>query len=141
MSKSYNFVALIGRFFIGVLFLMSGVGKIAAPAATQAGITAAGLPLPEISYFGAIAVEVLGSLLLIFGFRVRAVAAGMAVFTLATALFFHKNFSDQNQMTHFMKNIAIIGGLMQVTAFGGGVFSLDGLRARRVPTSQASVAA
>ena len=141
MSKSYDSVALTGRILIGVLFFMSGLSKIAAPAVTQGYIAAMGLPAPEISYFGAIAVEVLGSLLLIAGYRVRPVAIGMALFTLATALVFHKNFADQNQMIHFMKNIAIIGGLLQVAAFGGGKFSLDGRRARRVPIAQASVAA
>jgi putative oxidoreductase len=117
------------------------VALIAAPVATKGYIAAMGLPLPEISYFGSLTVEVLGSLLLIFGFRVRAVAIGMALFTLATALVFHKNFADQNQMIHFMKNIAIVGGLLQVAAFGGGRFSLDGRRARRVPVARSAVAA
>ena len=59
----------------------------------------------------------------------------MAVFTLATALSFHNHFADQNQMIHFMKNIAIIGGLLQVVAFGGGKFSVDGWLARRSGSS------
>jgi putative oxidoreductase len=70
------------------------------------------------------------SLLLIFGFQTRIVASGMAVFTLATALVFHRNFADQNQMIHFLKNIAIMGGLLQVAAFGAGKFSLDARRER-----------
>jgi putative oxidoreductase len=56
------------------------------------------------------------------------VAIVMAVFTLATAVFFHNNFADQNQMIHFLKNIAIAGGLLQVAAFGAGALSVDGLR-------------
>jgi putative oxidoreductase len=141
MSKSNDSVAFAGRFFIAVLFLMSGLGKIAAPAATQAYIAAVGLPLPVICYFGALAVEVLGGLLLISGCRARPVAIGMAVFTFATAVAFHRNFADQNQMIHFMKNIAIVGGLLQIAAFGGGRFSLDGLLARRMPVSRSAVAA
>ena len=141
MSKSYDSVALAGRIFIGVLFFMSGLGKIAAPAATQAYIAAVGLPVPVISYLAALTIEVLGGLLLFTGYRARPVAIGMAVFTFATALFFHRNFADQNQMIHFMKNIAIIGGLLQVAAFGGGRFSLDGLLARRAPAAHATVAA
>ena len=131
MSKPYDSVALAGRILIGVLFLMSGLSKLAAPAATQGYIASAGLPAPVLAYTVAVAVEVLGSLLLIAGLRVRFVAVGMAVFTLATALSFHTNFADQNQMIHFMKNIAITGGLLQVLAFGGGRFSVDRLLARR----------
>ncbi len=141
MSKSQDFVAVAGRVLLGVLFFSSGLSKIADPAATQAYIASVGLPAPELSYFASLAVEVLGSLLLVFGYRVRAVAVGMALFTLATALVFHKNFADQNQMIHFMKNIAIIGGLLQVAAFGGGRFSLDARRAPRAPAAQSPVAA
>ena len=130
MSKHSDSVALAGRIAIGVLFLLSGLSKIAAPAATQGYIASVGLPLPVVSYAIAVAVEVLGSCLLIAGVRTRFVAAGMAVFALATALAFHKNFADQNQMIHFMKNIAIMGGLLQVVAFGGGKFSVDWLLGR-----------
>ena len=139
MSKSYDSVALSGRILIGVLFFMSGLSKIAAPAATQGYIASVGLPAPVVAYAIATAVEVLGSSLLIAGVRTRLVAAGMAVFTLATAVTFHTNFADQNQMIHFMKNIAIIGGLLQVVAFGGGRFSVDSLLARRsaIPADRA----
>jgi putative oxidoreductase len=141
MSKSNDSVALAGRILIGVLFLMSGLSKIAAPAATQGYIASVGLPSPVAAYAVAVLVEVVGSLLLIFGVRVRAVAIGMAIFTFATAAVFHKNFADQNQMIHFMKNIAIVGGLLQVAAFGGGRFALDARRSRRVAQArQAAVA-
>ena len=140
MSKQYDSVALAGRILIGVLFFMSGLSKLAAPAATQGFIASVGLPLPVAGYAVAVAVEVLGSSLLMAGFRTRLVAAGMAVFALATALAFHKNFADQNQMIHFMKNIAIMGGLFQVVAFGGGRFSVDGLLARRSVASTSATA-
>jgi putative oxidoreductase len=141
MSKPNDSIALAGRILIGVLFLMSGLSKIAAPAATQGYIASVGLPAPELGYFGAIAVEVLGSLLLVFGFRVRLVAVGMAIFAFVTALVFHKNVADQNQLIHFMKNVAIAGGLLQVVAFGGGRFSLDGWRERQLAFANASAAA
>jgi putative oxidoreductase len=131
MSKHYDSIAVVGRVLIGVLFLMSGLSKLAAPATTQAYITSVGLPEPVLAFAVAAAVEIIGSSLLIAGFRTRLVAVGMAVFTLATALTFHRNFADQNQMIHFMKNIAIMGGLLQVVAFGGGKFSVDSLLARR----------
>ena len=130
MNKQTDTIALTGRIFIAVLFLLSGLGNLAAPAATPAYIAAMGLPLPVLAYFGSMAVELIGSVLLIVGFRVRTVAVGMAVFTLLTALFFHRNFADPNQMIHFFKNIAITGGLLQIAAFGAGRFVLDRLFAR-----------
>ena len=139
MSKQYDSVALAGRILIGVLFFMSGLSKLAGPAATQGYIAAVGLPFPVVSYGVAVVVEVIGSLLLIAGYRTRLVAAGVAVFTLATAVVFHKNFADQNQMIHFMKNIAIVGGLLQVVAFGGGKYSVDALLGRRSAPSSAAL--
>lgn len=139
MSKPNDSVALAGRLLIGVLFLMSGLGKLAAPAATQGFIASVGLPVPIAAYVIAVAVETGGSLLLILGVQTRIVSAGMAVFTLATALAFHNHFADQNQMIHFMKNIAITGGLLQVTAFGAGRFSVDAWRARRTASADAAL--
>ena len=69
-----------------------------------------------------------GGLALLVGFQTRLVAAALAIFTLATAVLFHNNMADQNQMIHFMKNLAITGGLLQVVAFGAGAFSLDNRR-------------
>ena len=123
-----DYAAAFGRLMIATLFLLGGLGKIAAPAATQAYIASAGLPLPIAGYLIAVVVEVGGGLLLAAGYLTTFVATGMAVFTLATALFFHNNFADQNQFIHFFKNIAIAGGLFQVAAFGAGSFSIDALR-------------
>jgi putative oxidoreductase len=135
MTNTSNRTAAFGRILIAVLFLMSGIGKIAAPAATQGFIASVGLPAPLLAYLGSTLVEVGGSLLLILGYRVRPVAVGMAVFTMITAFVFHNNFADQNTMVHFLKNVAITGGLLQVAAFGAGSFSLDARRQRREATS------
>src|SRR6266851_5791801 len=70
-------------------------------------------------------IEIGGALLLIAGFRVRPAAFVMAAFTLAAAVFFHRNFADQNQMIHFLKNIMLIGGLLNIAYFGAGPLSLD----------------
>ena len=125
MIKHTDTIALIGRILIAVLFILSGLSKVAAPAATQAYIASVGLPEPVLAYFGSMAVELIGSVLLIVGLRVRVVAVGMAFFTLLTAVFFHRDFADENQIINFLKNIAIIGGLLQVAAFGAGRFALD----------------
>lgn len=137
MTNRNDAVALVGRLFIAVPFLISGIGKLAAPAGTQAYIAAMGLPVPVFAYFGSIAVELISGLLLIVGFQARIVALVMAVFTLLAAVFFHRNLADQNQMFHFLKNIAMIGGMLQIIAFGTGKFSLDRLlrRSADLPTT------
>ncbi len=125
-----HFVPALGRLLIAAIFLLSGVGKIAAPAATQGYIASTGLSFPLVAYLIAIVVEVGGGLLLVAGFHTRVVALALAAFTLATAITFHTAFGDQNQMIHFMKNLAIVGGLLQVAAFGAGSLSLDARRSR-----------
>ena len=67
---------------------------------------------------------------LILGYQSRIVATVMAIFTVAAAFRFHRNFADQNAMAHFLKNISITGGLLQIAAFGAGSFSLDGRLAK-----------
>ena len=141
MTRQTDTIALIGRVLLAVLFLMSGIGKLAAPAATQGYIAAMGLPAPVAAYVGATGVELIGSVLLIAGFQVRIGAAGLAVFTLLAAVFFHNNFADQNQMLHFMKNVAILGGLLQVVAFGAGRYSLDHRFDRSAKLSTAALTA
>jgi putative oxidoreductase len=113
---------------LAALFLLSGLTKLAAPAATIAYIASA-LPFPVLGYSAALVVEIGGSVLLAAGFHTRITAAVMAAFTIAAGLAFHNNLADQNQMVHFLKNIAISGGLLQVAAFGAGRFSLDARRA------------
>ena len=125
-----RFLPLLGRVLIGLPFLMSGLGKLAAFGPTTAYISSVGLPLAPLGWAIAVALEVGGGVLLILGFRVREVAACLAVFTLAAGDFFHNNFADQNQMIHFLKNLVIIGGLLQIAHFGAGRYSLD---ARRLP--------
>jgi len=133
--KQSAHIAAFGRLLIAVLFLLSGFGKIAAPAMMQGYIASVGLPAPLLGLLIAIAVEIGGGILLVLGYQTRIVASVMAVFTIATALAFHNNFSDQNTMVHFLKNIAITGGLLQVVAFGAGSFSIDGRRNSATPRS------
>lgn len=130
MSQT-NLLAAVGRVLIALIFIASGASKIANPEATQAYIASAGLPLPLISYLVAVIVELGGGVAILLGYHARISSLAVAVFTLAAAVFFHRNFADQNQMIHFMKNLAITGGLLQVVAYGAGGFSLDGWRQRR----------
>lgn len=121
-------VPLAGRILLAPLFLLSGISKLAAPAATIGMIASSGLPFATLGFALAVLVEVGGSIALLAGYRTRLVAAVMALFTIATALAFHVHFADQNQFIHFFKNLAIAGGLLQLVAFGPGRLSLDARR-------------
>lgn len=125
MEKYAPTIAAVGRILIAIIFLMSGLGKLAAPTATIGYIAAVGLPLPTLGFLIALAAEIGGGLLLLVGFQTRLIAALLAVFTVATAVFFHNNFADQNTMIHFLKNIMITGGLLQIVAIGATSLSLD----------------
>ena len=127
-SDYSSLAALIGRLFLAAIFLMSGAGKVAAPAATIGYIGSAGLPFPQLAFAAAALVELGGGLALVLGYRTRVAAGLLALFSLMAALAFHSALSDQNQLIHFFKNVAMAGGLLQVFAFGGGRFSLDARR-------------
>ena len=131
MSTDTRYIPLLGRVLIAAIYLLSGFGKLTAPAATAGYIASAGLPLPLLGAIIAIGVELGGGVLLVLGYQTRLVALVMAIFTVATAVFFHNNFADQNMMIHFLKNIAMTGGLLQVVAFGAGSLSLDALLGRK----------
>ena len=118
-------LALTGRILLAVIFLLSGLGKLADPAGTAAYVASAGLPAPVLAAWGAAILETVGGIALIAGFRTRIVALALAGFSVIAAVFFHAQFADQNQMIHFLKNLAIAGGLLQLAAFGPGRFALS----------------
>lgn len=119
---------LISRLLMATIFVFSGLGKIAAPAATIGYIGAMGLPFPTLGLLGAIVIEVGGGLLLVAGLQTRATALVLAGFSLVTGLIFHHAIGDQNQLIHLLKNIAMAGGLLQIAAYGAGSLSLDARR-------------
>jgi putative oxidoreductase len=123
-----RYLPFIGRLMIGLPFAMSGLSKLGAYGATTRMISAVGLPFPALAFAVAVATELGGGLLLIAGYRVRYVAAALALFSLATAMSFHHNFADQDQMIHFLKNVMMAGGLLQIAAFGAGALSIDNRR-------------
>jgi putative oxidoreductase len=130
MIDQTRYLPAVGRILIGGIFAMSGLSKLPAYAQTTAMISAAGLPFAPLGWAIAIAVEVGLGLLLLLGWRVRPVALALAIWCVVTAAFFHANFADQNMMIHFLKNLMIAGGLLQIVHFGAGAFSLDARQKR-----------
>ena len=124
-NSNSGVVPFVGRILVAAIFILSGLGKIGAPAATQGYIAAMGMPAPLLAYIASIAIELGGGLLLLVGYRTKLVAAGLALFSIVTAFIFHHALADQNQMIHFLKNFAMAGGLLQFVAYGAGRISLD----------------
>lgn len=130
-----NPLSLVGRLLLAMLFLPAGIAKIGGYAGTVGYIASKGLPLPEVGALVAIVVEVGGALALIAGFGTRFAALGLALFTLAASVVFHNYWAlpaDQQmvQQLMFFKNIAVVGGLLTLAAWGAGAWSLDARRSR-----------
>lgn len=135
MSGLDRYAPLPGRVLMAMIFIMAGYGKITGFEGTAGYIASKGLPLPELAAAAAILVELGGGILLVIGWQARWAAAALAVFTVMAAVIFHNFWAVapdqvQNQTIHFMKNLAITGGLLYVVAHGAGPLSVDGARAR-----------
>jgi putative oxidoreductase len=120
--------AAFGRVLLSVLFLMSGFQKLAGYGGTVGYMGSVGLPFPELAAVVAILVECVGGILLVIGYQARLAGLVLALWCVATGLVAHSQFADQNQMVHFLKNIAMAGGFLQLFAFGAGGWSVDALR-------------
>jgi putative oxidoreductase len=131
--NTQGFPLLVARILLAAMFVMSGLSKFAGLAGTAQYIASVGLPAPQLLAFGAAAVEVVAGVLLVVGWQARWAALALAGFTLVASVLFH-NFwampADQAfmQQLMFMKNIAVIGGLLFVFAYGAGTLSLDARR-------------
>ena len=118
------YLSPIARIFIAIIFLMSGLNKIGNYGNTAYWMEAVGVPslfLPIV-----IALEIVGGLAIILGWKARIFSFLLAGFCMLSAIVFQSNFADQNEMINFMKNIAIAGGFLTITINGAGSFSLDG---------------
>ena len=119
-----DLLALAGRLMMSAILIESGVFKAMGPAGAIAMMTRYGLPLPELAWVVAVLIELVGGLVFLVGYKVRPVAVVLAVWCVATAVIAHLHPGDTNLMIHFMKNICMAGGFLQVAAFGAGRFRI-----------------
>jgi putative oxidoreductase len=128
-----NPLSLTGRLLFALLFLPAGISKLTGFAGTVGYITSVGLPLPQVAAGLALTLELVGGLALLLGAGTRLAALALALFTLVASFFFHNYWAapEAQQMVQqlmFFKNIAVVGGLLSVAAWGAGAWSIDGLR-------------
>jgi len=115
----------VGRILLAAIFVISGFGKLMDPAGTAGYIASKGLPLAQVGAWVAIIIELLGGLMLAVGFRARLAAFAIFAFTVVATVVFHPWWADPGQKIQFLKNVAILGGLLYVMAHGAGKLAVD----------------
>lgn len=132
----HGFVTLLARLMLVAIFMLSALGnKIPQFSETVDYMASEGVPQPRLALFGAIALLLVGGLSVITGAWTRIGASFLLVFLAAATFFFHDFWTygelgqasqQQVQLIHFMKNVAIGGGLLMLVGFGAGPWSVDG---------------
>lgn len=127
--STYNDIwLLLARILVAILFLVAAYNKFKGLGGTTGYMTKLGVPAPSIMAPLVAAFELAAGLLLLVGFKTRLVALAIAVFVVLAALLAHTNFADGNQLNHFLKNFAIVGGCLALFVTGAGAYSMDAKR-------------
>jgi putative oxidoreductase len=129
---------LLGRILLSVIFLISGLGKLFDWAGTSAQMTREGVQAVPLLLVLAILFELGGGLSVLLGAWGRLGAVMLLIFLVPVTLIFHDfwTYTGQDrmmQLIQFLKNLAVMGGLLAIAGHGSGRWSIDGLRSRRSP--------
>ncbi len=122
--------ALAARILMSQIFLISGVMKILNPSGTADEMAAHGMFWIPFFLVAATVVELAGGLSLLVGYQARLGALALFLYLIPVTLTFHTFWTyppDQQrvQMLFFVHNLALMGGLLYVAAFGPGPWSCD----------------
>lgn len=131
----------LGRILLALIFVRGGLSKLSSVAATTAYMGSHGIPNPDLLVWGAIALELVGGLMLMAGLMTRVLGFLFFLYTLVLALIFHRYWTmtgeaARTQGSSFFEHLAIMGGMLYVMAYGAGPFSLDALIRRRPAVPQ-----
>lgn len=116
-------IHILGRVLLSLIFIMAAIGKIKDPAGTMGYMQSMGVP--TFLMWPTVALELLGGLAIILGYKTRLAAFALAVFSIVAASIFHRNFADQMQMIMFVKDFSIAGGLLLLASSGATACSMD----------------
>ncbi len=122
------YAPVVGRVLMGGYFLWSGILKLSSFAATAAFVASAGFPSPEVGAVLAILIEAGLGLCMILGWRMRMASLGLAFWTALVSGIYHTDFTAAAATTLLLKDIAIMGGLLYMSAYGSGGWSLSSRR-------------
>ena len=133
LNSLQNPLTLIGRVLLALLFVPAGFGKLVGFAGTVGYIASKGVPLPEVAAAIAVSVELGLGILLLVGYQARWAALAIGLFTLVISFIFHNFWAVPPEMVmmqklNFFKNLAIVGGLFTIAAWGPGAWSVDAKR-------------
>ena len=134
MSGNADLLKLVGRVALALIFVAAGANKLADFGAFSTSLEGMGLPAPAIFAALAVAFELGGGLALALGLQARLGAVALVVFTIVATLLAHRFWEVEDvtaqfvERIMFMKNLAIVGGLLFAVAVGPGRFSIDGRR-------------
>lgn len=125
-----SLVVLLARFLLSGIFLVSGVSKLLDLSGAAGHLSAQGVSHATLLVLIAALAEIAGGLSLVLGFLTRLGALGLVLYLIPTTYLFHDFWNMAGtervvQMSTFFKNLAIMGGLGMLIAFGPGRFSLD----------------
>ena len=116
---------VLGRIFISFLFLVEAVRKFLDPDMSMMYMSDHGVP--EFLFYPSLVFELILPLFLIAGYYTKIVASLLALFVLTVTFIFHGHniFADSLQLTIFLKNLAIFGGLLVIIASKPQICSVD----------------
>jgi putative oxidoreductase len=118
-----NIILLAGRLLLAWIFVHEGVFLAANFDAASAGMTKIGVP--ALALIPTIALQLVAGIAIAVGWHARLGAAALGLFCLATAILFHTNFANRNEVLHFEKDLAIAGGMFVLMLRGAGGYSVD----------------
>lgn len=113
-------LVILGSVLLAIPFLLSGINKITGFSGVVGYAQNFGVPLTSLAIVLALIIEIVGALMLVFGFKVRVTSLVLAGYLVIVTLFFHLNFSDPNQIVQLNKNLGIIGGLLILSVLKKG---------------------
>lgn len=125
---SNSFVLLVSRIMLVLLFLVSGAGMASMPSGIAGYFSSLGIPAAGMVVWLVIALKIVAGIAIVLGYQTRYAAYALAAFSVGAALIGHNNFADQNEMTQFLKDLSIAGGLLALSVAGAGSMSIDARR-------------